>query len=79
MDMLKKFFPVSFTDKPDVTSLVVALLIYMVVAIVTSVVFFLLSKIPFIGVLFAIIGGAVNFYLVAGVVLTILHFCKFLK
>ena len=79
MDMLKKFFPISFTNKPDITSLVIALLIYMVVAIVTSVVFFLLSKIPFVGVFFAIIGGAINFYLAAGVVLTVLDYLKLLK
>lgn len=80
MDLLKKFFPLSFTAKPeDVPSFVIALIIYAVILIVGGFVIGLLGLLPIIGILFGLLGGLLDLYGLAGIVITILWFAKILK
>jgi len=79
MDMLKQFFPFSFGKKPDITSLVIALLVYLVAALVAGIVIAILNLIPIIKILGWILGSVVELYVVVGIVLTVLDYFKVLK
>lgn len=72
MDFLKKFFPFSFkfeTTKQFVWTIV----IYVIVNAVASVIFSLMSNIPFVGWVFSIANYATYLYCLGGIVLSILH------
>ena len=78
MDFLKKLLPISFkaTDKDN---FIKALVIYIVAAVVMTVVGMLLGWIPVIGKLISIIGYVVDVYVTGGVVVAILVFTKVIK
>ncbi len=78
MDFLNKVFPFSFkcTEKD---SFIKALIIYIVAGVVSGIVIGLLSHIPFIGWIFALLGYLAEVYVTAGIVLSILVFTKVLK
>ena len=83
MDFLKKFWPFSFGAKSSVGSLIVNIVIYVLVGIVVgAVVGFLigiLKDLPLMSALGGLIGTLVNLYTTAGVVFSILHYCKVIK
>lgn len=79
MDILKTFFPFSFKEKNAVADLVVNIIFYVVVGFIAGAAIWLLSKIPIIGVLISILGGAVDLYITIGIVLSVLHYTKVLK
>ena len=75
MDLLRKYWPLSFAvNKGDVKNFVIKLVIYAVAAIIIGVIFGLLGQIPFIGFLFGIIGTVLDAYCTAGIVFCILHY-----
>ncbi len=78
MDILKKYLPHAF-KATESNALVIALLIYIVLAIVGGAIIGLLASIPVIGILFSIIGALIDLYSLAGVVLSILVFVKVIK
>lgn len=78
MDILKLIFPFSFKAK-DSNGLVVAILIYVVIAVIGAILLGLLSKIPFVGIVFGVLGGVVDLYAVAGIVFAVLDYFKVLK
>lgn len=78
MDMLKRFFPLSFSVA-DVTALVVNIIIYIVVSVVVGFVCDLLNFIPVVGLLLSIVSWAVGLYCTVGVVLALLVFFKVVK
>ena len=82
MDLLKKIFPFSFGVE-EVKTLVIRIIIYVVVGVVVSVLFGILSNLPAVGsliaVLGALVGGVLDLYITAGIVLMILAYCKVLK
>ena len=87
METLKKFFPLSFKRLDSVGSLIVGILLYLVVGIVASALIwlatFLTIWIPLVGVLvgwvLGIAGALVDIYVLAGIVIQILAYCKVLK
>ena len=83
MEFLKKFFPFSFTEKPDVKTLVVNTVVYVVIGIVIGVVLGivggLLYALPFVGTLVRLIGWIIDAYLTATIVLMFLHYFKVIK
>ena len=79
MDILKTLFPFSFKEKNAVADLVVNIIFYGVVGFIAGAAIWLLSKIPIIGVLISILGGAVDLYITIGIVLSVLHYTKVLK
>ena len=79
MDMLKKIFPLSFQPKPDIASLVINILIYLVVGIVVGFVIGIVAAIPLIGMIFALVGGLLDLYILAGIVISCLDYFKVLK
>lgn len=78
METLKKIFPFSFGVK-DVASLVIKILIYIVVGAVIGFVLSVLGKIAIIGLIIRLVGTLVEIYILAGIVIAVLDFCKVLK
>lgn len=79
MDMLKKFFPLSFQPKPDVASLVINVLLQLVVGVVIGWVIGIVVLIPIVGLIVGLVGGLLDLYIAAGIVLSILDYFKILK
>ena len=78
MDMVKKFFPNAFKAK-ELSSFIVALVIYVLIDVVCGFVIGLLAKIPVLGIIFSLLGSIVGLYALVGIVLAILVFVKVLK
>ncbi len=78
MDMVKKFFPNAFKAK-ELSSFIVALVIYVLIDVVCGFVIGLLAKIPVLGIVFSLLGSIVGLYALVGIVLSILVFVKVLK
>ena len=76
--ILQKFFPNAFKAH-DLTSFIIALIIYAVIGIVGGFVIGILAGIPLIGLFAGIAGALLELYTVVGVVLSILVFLKVLK
>ena len=68
MDTLKKLFPLSFKEKKDVGALIVNILIYLAISVVVG----MLAFIPIVGWASQLI----HLYLLAGILLSILDYCK---
>ncbi len=80
MDILKKLFPHAFQcNKTSLGKMIVTILIYLVIGIVAGVAIALLAKIPVVNILCGLVGGLVDLYVLAGVVLSILCYLEILK
>jgi len=79
MDTLKKLFPYSFKEKNGLGALIVNIIVYLVIGIVAGALIGLLSGIPIVGWIISIVGGLVDLYVFAGIVVSILDYCKVLK
>ena len=79
METLKKIFPFSFTEKKDVAALIINILIQLVVGIGAGVLIGILARIPIVGIVVGLVGGLVDLYVLAGIVVSILDYCKVLK
>lgn len=78
MKQLKQFFPFSFkTD--TMKELIVAIAVYLIASLVSSIVFGLLDGLPLIGFIFSLAGGIAGLYCLVGIVLAVLNFMKLLK
>ena len=78
MDILNKLFPYSFGAK-EVKDLVVKIIVYIIAGAIVGVIIGLLAAIPFIGLIFSLIGGLVELYVLIGIVLVVLDYLKVLK
>ena len=79
MDMLKKFFPYSFAAKKDVAALVINIIVYIVVGFIAGALIGLLWWVPIVNIITGILGSAIELYILIGLVLTVLDYCKILK
>lgn len=79
MDLLKKIFPFSFSEKKDVAALIINILIQLVVAIIAGVLIGVLAAIPVVNIICGLVGGLVDLYCIAGIVLSCLDYFKVLK
>jgi hypothetical protein len=78
MELLQRIFPLSF-GKKDLAGLIITILIYLVVGAVLGAVVALLTKIPIIGFIFALIGSLIGIYIFAGLVILILVYLNLLR
>lgn len=78
MDAVKKYFPQAFSAK-DVKSLIIAMVIYAVIAFVGGLVLGLLGIIPIIGFIASVIGWVLRIYCAVGIILAILVFLKVIQ
>ena len=87
MDTLKKFFPISFKYTSDGAQLAIGIIIYLVAGIIAGALIaistFLTGWIPAIGALIGwvlgIVSSLIGVYVIAGIVIQVLVFCKVLK
>lgn len=79
MDMLKKFFPISFKYADTVANLVIGILIYVIGGAIAGAIIGWLSAIPVIGLVFSLIGSLLGIYSLAGIIIEVLLFAKVLK
>ncbi len=79
MDLLRKFFPLSFKEKKDIAALIINVLIQLVIGIVLGWIIGIVVLIPIIGLLVALVGGLVDLYFFVGIILSILDYFKVLK
>ncbi len=79
MDTLKKIFPLSFKYVQDVANLIIGILIQLVVGIIAGVLIGVLAHLPIIGIVILAVGGLIDLYVFAGIVIQILVFAKVLK
>ena len=78
MDMLKKIFPYSFSAK-DLANLIIRILVYIVVGAVVGFVIGICAKLPLIGLIIDLLGGLVELYVLAGIIVMVLDYLKILK
>lgn len=87
METLKKLFPFSFKYTDSVGNLVLGILLYLVVGIVAGALIWLATAIagwiPVLGAILGwalgVIGALIDLYVLAGIVIQILVFCKVIK
>ena len=79
MDMLKKFFPISFKYADTVANLIIGILIYLVGGAIAGTIIGWLSAIPLVGLVFGLVGSLLGIYSFAGIVIEVLLFAKVLK
>lgn len=72
MDVLKKFFPLSFKGKTN-NDLVIAIVLYILACVVAGVVIKLTAAIPVLGWILGIVLGLTGLYSFVGIVLAILY------
>ncbi len=86
MDILKKIFPYSF-GAAEVKDLVIKIIVYIVAAFLAGVVLAVAGLITgwipvlgaIVGLLLSIVGGAVELYVLIGIILLVLDYLKVLK
>ncbi len=79
MDMLKKIFPLSFKYVGSVANLVIGTLIYLVVGVLAGLAIALVSIVPIVGWIIGLLGGLVDLYVLAGIVVMFLEHFQVLK
>lgn len=87
MELLKKFFPLSFNRNDTGKDLAIGIIVYVVAAIISGLIIFLAtmitSWIPAVGSIvgwsLGTVGGLIELYVAAGIVIRILHFTKVIK
>lgn len=79
MELLKKYFPLSFTEKKDLPSLAVVLLFYLVALLAVGIVIWILNLIPVVCYIGWVIGSVAEAYVAAGAVLAALDYFKVIK
>lgn len=88
MDLLKKFFPFAFNVKDgEPSTLVIAIVIHAVASLVINLALSLVGLLiggiavigPVYGVISGFVGSVIGLYCTAGIVFSILKFCKVLK
>lgn len=79
MEVLKKLFPFSFAEKNGIGGLIVNILLYLVVGAIAGVAIALLAAIPVIGLIIGLLGGLIDLYVLVGIIISILDYCKVLK
>lgn len=87
METLKKLFPLSFKRLDSVANLIIGILLYLVVGIIAGALIALATLIvgwiPVIGTIIGwvlgLIGSLIGLYVLAGIVIQILAYCKVIK
>ena len=79
MEALKKYFPLSFREKNEISRLLVSILLYLALALGVGLVMGIFSGIPVINWLFGFIGVVAEIYIAVGVALAVLDYLKIVK
>ena len=79
MELIKKIFPLSFTEKNTIGALIINILIQIIVCAIAGVVIAICATIPVVGIVIGFVGGFIGLYELIGIVLSILDYAKVLK
>ena len=87
MDALKKIFPLSWKYTKDIKDLIIGIVVYILAGVIAGLLIGIATKIagwiPFLGGLLAwaigIVGSLIGIYVLVGIILQILVFCKVIK
>ena len=79
MEMLQKIFPLSFKRTDSLGSLIIGILIYIVVGALAGFAIGLLWVVPVVNLVIGLVGGLIDIYVVAGIVIQILVYMNILK
>lgn len=79
MDILKKIFPYSFKVKDDIKALISNIVVYAAIGFVAGVVIGILAGVPGVKLLAGLVGGLVELYTTAGIVISFLDYFKVIK
>ncbi|MBQ2988175.1 MAG: hypothetical protein IKM00_06170 [Clostridia bacterium] len=79
MELIKKIFPLSFTEKKTIGALIINILIQIVICAVAGIVIGICAMIPVVGIIIGLLGGLIGLYELVGIVLSILDYAKVLK
>ncbi len=78
MDILKTIFPHAFKAN-EKNAFITTLIIYALIFIVSSVLIFVLAKLPIVNIFAGILGTCLDLYTIGGIVLSVLVFLKKIK
>jgi len=79
VDKIKKLFPMAFTVKSDVTSLIVDIVLHLIFGFVVYIIGDLLTSLGTFGIILNVICIIGDLYLFASAVFSILNFCKVIE
>ena len=79
METLKKYFPLSFKEKGEITRLFVDILLYLAMAVAAGLVMSIFSGVPVLNWLFYLVGAVTEVYVVSGIVLAVMDYLKIAK
>ena len=87
MDMLKKFFPLSFKYTKDVANVIIGVLVQLVVGLLAGLLVALAGLVTgwipvlgaLIGIVLGLVGSLIDLYVLAGIVIQLLVYFKVLK
>ena len=79
MDIIKKIFPLSFKFLGSIVDLIIGILLHVVVFALLGALIGILAASPVLGWIIGILGGLVDLYALAGIVIMLLAYFKVLK
>ena len=79
MELIKKIFPLSFTEKKTIGALILNVLIQLIVCAIAGVLIGIFAQLPIVGIIVGFVGGFVGLYELIGILLSILDYAKVLK
>lgn len=79
MDKIKKLFPMAFTLKTDLATLIVDIVIHLLFGFAVYIIGDLVISLGTFGIVLCVILRIVNAYILASIVLAILNYCKVIK
>lgn len=79
MDKIKKLFPMAFTLKTDLATLIVDMIIHLLFGFTVYIIGDLVVSLGTFGIVLCVILRIVDAYIVASMVLSILNYCKVIK
>lgn len=79
MDKIKKLFPLAFTLKLDLSTVIVDTIIHLFIAFGIIIVGDLMPSLGVFGVVLYWISRVAVLYVITSIVLSILHYCKVIK
>lgn len=79
MDKIKRLFPMAFTLKTDLATLIVDIVIHLLFGFAVYIIGDLVISLGTFGIVLCVILRIVNAYILASIVLAILNYCKVIK
>ena len=79
VDKIKKLFPMAFTVKSDLASLIVDIILHLFFGFTVYIIGDLLTNLGTFGIVLAVICGLIDLYLLASAIFTVLNYCKVIK